>query len=237
MPETDAIFANLKHKDLKDHDGTVKRLSIDCKATVELGASSRRGKTRTQTKACDHDMGSGPKYIPCGILEEDTDTLHIIFGHSHKTSDFMVDNLQDWWNTLAPTEQQTLQLIQIKLDNGPENSGVRTQFLNRLVAFSDHIGTAIQLLYYPPYHSKYNPIERCWGIVEQHWNGTLLTDVDTLLGWASTMTWKGNHPVVTVTQKIYETGISLTKQAMKGIEKRLERHPQLPKWDILIHPI
>lgn len=149
----------------------------------------------------------------------------------------MVDNLQDWWNTLALTEQQTIEIIQIKLDNGPENSGVRTQFLNRLVTFSDHIGTPIQLLYYPPYHSKYNPIERCWGILEEHWNGTLLTDVDTLLGWASTMTWKGNHPVITLTQKIYETGISLTKKAMKGIEKQLERNPQLPKWDILIHPL
>lgn len=127
-------------------------------------------------------MGSGPKYIPCGIFDEDTDTLHITLGNSHKTSDFIVDNLQDWWNTMTSTEQKSIQIIQIKVDNGPENSGVRTQFLNRLVTFSDHIGTAIQLLYYPPYHSKYNPIERCWGILEQHWNGTLLTDVDTLLG-------------------------------------------------------
>ncbi|NRB09761.1 MAG: hypothetical protein HRU34_23665, partial [Richelia sp.] len=26
-------------------------------------------------------------------------------------------------------------------------------------------------LYYAPYHSKYNPIEGCWGILDQHWNG------------------------------------------------------------------
>ena len=180
-------------------------------------------------------MGCGPKYIPCGILDEDTDELHLTFGHSHKTSDFIVDNLQDWWNTIALTEQKNIQLIQIKVDNGSENSGVRTQFLNRLVAFSDHIGKSIQLLYYPPYHSKYNPIERCWGILEPHWNGTLLTDVETLLGWASTMTWKGIHPVVTLTEKIYEKGVSLTKKAMRGIEKRLERNPLLPKWDILIN--
>ncbi len=100
----------------------------------------------------------------------------------------MVDNLQNWWNTTAELEQEKIKLIQIKVDNGSENSGVRTQFLNRLVAFSDQIGKPIQLLYYPPYHSKYNPIERCWGILEQHWNGTLLTDVTTLLSWASSMT-------------------------------------------------
>lgn len=170
---------------------------MDCKATVELGDSSRNGKARTQTKACDHDMGNKAKYIPCGILDEDAGALHIAFGNSYKTSDFMVDNLQNWWNTMTKPEQKNIQMIQIKVDNGSENSGVRTQFLNRLVALSDQIGTSIQLLYYPPYHSKYNPIERCWGILEQHWNGTLLTDVTTLLSWASSMTWKGISPIVT----------------------------------------
>jgi transposase len=109
-------------------------------------------------------------------------------------------------------------------------------FLNRLLAFSEHIGKSIRLLYYPPYHSKNNPIERYWGILEQHWNRTLLTDVRTLMFWASSMTWKGISPVVTLTRKIYPKGIQLTKKAMRGMEKRLERNPLLPKWDILIHP-
>jgi hypothetical protein len=218
------------------HDGTVKRLSMDCKATVELGNSSRNGKTRTQTKACDHDMGYEAKYIPCGILDEDSGVLHIAFGNSYKTSDFMVDNLQNWWETLTKLEQKDIQMIQIKVDNGSENSGVRTQFLKRLVTFSDQIDTSIQLLYYPPYHSKYNPIERCWGIMEQHWNGTLLADVKTLLSWASSMTWKGISPIVTLVEKTYIKNISLTKKEMRCIEKRLERNPLLPKWDILIRP-
>ncbi len=209
-------------------------MSLDCKATIKLGESSRNGKSRTQTKASDHDMGDKTEYIPCGILDEDTGALHIAFGNSAKTSDFRVDNLQDWWKTMTQPEQQNIKLIQLKLDNGPENSGVRTQFLNRLVKFSEHIGKTIQLLYDPPYHSKYNPIERCWGILEQDWNGTLLTDVKTRLEWASSMTWKGIHPIVTLTEKIYAKGISLTKKAMRGVEKRLERNPLLPKWDILI---
>ncbi|MFO0817285.1 MAG: hypothetical protein U1A77_05055 [Pirellulales bacterium] len=37
-----------------------------------------------------------------------------------------------------------------------------------------------------PYHSKYNPVERCWSCLERHWNGTLLTDVNTALQWAQT---------------------------------------------------
>ncbi len=211
-------------------------MSIDAKATVNLGESSRGGKTRGDNRASDHDMGSKDTYTPFGIVDEDSGQLYLNFGSSYKTSDFVVDSLQQWWNTLPSQEQQATRLIQIKVDNGPENSGVRTQFLNRMVAFADLTKTSIQLLYYPPYHSKYNPIERCWGILEQHWNGTLLIDVETMVGWAQTMTWKGIHPIVNLSQTVYEKGISLSKQAMKPIEQRLERNPLLPKWDILIRP-
>ena len=57
-----------------------------------------------------------------------------------------------------------------------------------------------------------------------------------MLGWAKTMTWKGIHPVVNLNKKVYKKGVSLSKKAMKEIEKRLERNPLLPKWDILIRP-
>jgi hypothetical protein len=102
-------------------------------------------------------MGCEEKYIPCGIVDEDSGQLHITFGSSYKTSDFIVDTLEQWWDTLTPQEQQKCELIQLKVDNGPESSGVRTQFLKRMVEFSDAIAKPIQLLYYPPYHSKYNP--------------------------------------------------------------------------------
>lgn len=162
--------------------------------------------------------------------------MYIHFGSSYKTSDFIVDTLQAWWNELTPHQQKVTQLLQLKVDNGPESSGIRTQFLKRMVEFSDQIGKPIQLLYYPPYHSKYNPIERCWGILEQHWNGTQLSDVNTMLAWAQSMTWKGIHPVIKLNQETYSKGISLTKTAMREIESRLERNPELPKWDIFIRP-
>ena len=58
----------------------------------------------------------------------------------------------------------------IDLDNGPEIARSRTQFMKRLVEFSDRHSLTLELAYYPPSHSKYNPIERCWGILENHWN-------------------------------------------------------------------
>ncbi len=197
---------------------------------------SRGGLTRGDHKACDHDLGCQEKYTPGGIVDEDTGELRIMFGSSYKTSDFIVDALEARWAALDAQEQATTELVQIKMDNGPESSGIRTQFLYRMVQFADHIGKPVQLLYSPPYHSKYNPIERCWGIVELHWNGTKLINVETMLEWAKSMTWKGIHPVVELSRKVYHKGIALGKRAMRAVEKRLERHPELPKWDILIRP-
>ena len=201
-----------------------------------MGEYSRGGKTRGDNQAQDHDMGVKEKYIPCGIVDEDTGQLYLNFGSSYQTSDFIVDSLSQWWETLKRREKQQTDVIQIKVDNGPETSGIRTQFLKRIVDFADWTGKSIQLLYFPPYHSKYNPIERCWGILEQHWNGTLLRDVETMLAWGTSMTWKGLKPIVNLSQEIYQKGISLTKKEMKEIERRLERNPNLPKWDILIQP-
>ena len=214
----------------------VTRLSIDCKATVPIGDVSRGGRTRGDNQACDHDLGLHEKYTPCGIVDEDSGQLHITFGSSYKTSDFIVDALEAWWAALDASEQVAMTRLQIKTDNGPESSGRRTQFLQRMVAWCDAIGKPIQLLYYPPYHSKYNPIERCWGILEVHWNGTKLVDVKTMVAWAKSMTWKGIHPIVTLSRQVYQKGVSLSKRAMQAIEVRLERDSELPYWDILIRP-
>jgi hypothetical protein len=76
-----------------------------------------------------------------------------------------------------------------------------------------------------------------WGSLELRWNGTKLIDVETMLARAQSMTWKGLQPIIKLRQKVYEKGISLTKKAMRQIEKRPERNPLLPKWDIMIKPI
>jgi hypothetical protein len=161
IKETDAIFDKIK-KDRRGEDAEqVKRLSMDGKATVKIGAFSRGGRTRGEHKASAHDLGCKGKYLPWGIVDEDTAQLYVTFGSSFKTSDFIVDTLTAWWQGLSAMEQGTSDRVQIKMDNGAESSGVRTQFLHRRVQWVDTIGKPVHLLYYPPYHSKYNPIERC----------------------------------------------------------------------------
>ena len=75
----------------------MRRWSSDCKATVKIGPFSRGGVTRGDNQADDHDLGCKEKYIPCGIVDEDSAELTITFGSSYKTSDFIVDTMAAKW--------------------------------------------------------------------------------------------------------------------------------------------
>src|SRR5271157_4455725 len=124
----------------------------------------------------------------------------------------------------------------IYLDNGPKNSGRRTQFLKRMVQFADWSRLEIRLVYYPPYHSKYNPIERCWSALEKKWNGVLLNCLKVVLQCALRMTWKSRHPIVKRLHGEYPDGVRVAAKEMKEYEARLERSATLPKYDITIKP-
>ena len=102
--------------------------------------------------------------------------------------------------------------------------------------FSDRTRLTLELAYYPPYHSKYNRVERCWGILENHWNGALLNSIATTLAWAKSMTWRSVAPIVHLLDRVYETGVRLTKSAFRPIASRLERSTVLPKWSVVIQP-
>jgi hypothetical protein len=238
IKETDAIFANLnKINRASDERKDSLRISIDCKAKVDLCDSSRGGTSRCQKalQANDHDMGIKPKLSPFGILNMMTGLLTIVFGVSFETSDFIVDCVEQWWNDNENNYAYIKQLV-INLDNGPQNSSSRTQFMKRIVEFADKNNLEIVLAYYPPYHSKYNPIERTWGILENHWNATLLNSIGITLEWAKTMTWKGLHPVVNLIEDTYLKGVTVGKKLFKAISDRLDRHPLLSKYCVTIQP-
>ena len=167
IPETDAIFTHLREVHAQaQHDPATLRISIDTKAKVKIGAFSRGGRTRgpEPVQAADHDMHPDAVLTPAGILEIEANQLSVIFGNSRDTSDFVADCLEQWW-TNRHTRYPDVRRLLIDLDNGPEIASSRTQFMKRLVEFSDRHSLTLELAYYPPYHSKYNPIERCWGIL------------------------------------------------------------------------
>jgi Rhodopirellula transposase DDE domain len=238
VPQTDAIFDHLHQlNQAADADESVLRLSWDAKAPVLLGRFARGGLSRVVVKALDHDFASNaPKVTPFGIYLPQQGELYLYFTASKVTSDFMLDCLCDLWTTLRHRFPQVRTLI-INQDNGPENHTRRTQFMYRLTHFVDTFHIAVQLACYPPYHSKYNPVERVWGFLEKHWNGSLLDSLDTLLKFARSFRFRTQTPIVQLVTRLYATGVKLTHQQMALLECRFFRCPGLEKWFVLIPPL
>ena len=235
IAETDAIFEEVRRINAQaDEQPGVLRISLDTKATVKIGPFSRGGKSRCPEPACDHDFDPQTTLTPFGILLPKQAQSYLWFSATKVTADFMVDRIEEMWSKLDPAERP--HTLVINADNGPENNGRRTQWLHRLVEFSNDQGITIELAYYPPYHSKYNPVERLWGILENHWRGELLSSEEKTLGLARSMTYKGNRPRVRKITKAYKAGVALTKKAMRGIERRLQRKEGLEPWFITISP-
>ena len=175
------------------------------------------------------------KLVPGGILEPLSGQSFVFLGTHCKTSDFMADGLLLWWQHRGPHLQGLKQLV-INLDNGPECNGRRSQFLLRMTQFADLTGLCVRLVYYPPYHSKYNAIERYWAGLEKSWNGYLLNTVDTVVGRAGNFYWKGMRTIVSLVDTLYEKGVKICSREKKRLAQRLTRSTDLIWWDISIQP-
>jgi hypothetical protein len=193
-------------------------------------------KNRVPTQAADHDFKPTETLTPFGIFLPASNDLWLSFVRSKLTADAIVDCLEDWWQQVKARFPHIRRWV-INADNGPENHSRRTQFMARLVALAQREQLTIQLAYYPPYHSKYNPVERTFGWLEQHWQGSLLDSVETVIHFAKSLAFKGHHPTVSLVTRTYHTGVKLTQKAMRELEQNLRRAPGLEKWFVEIAPI
>jgi len=214
------------------------RISIDSKAKVKIGNLSRNGKSRSleAKQADDRDMVWTSTLVPFGILNLSTDKLSIYFGNSAETSDFIVDCLTRWWSEHKEYYHELEELL-INLDGGSATRSDRTQLIKRIVQLAKSIGIRIRLIYDPPYHSKYNPIERCWAALEKYWHGAILGSVETAIKWAANMKWKGVSPIVNLITTKYEKKITVSKQELKQYQTFWIPSQTLPKWDITVIPL
>jgi Rhodopirellula transposase DDE domain len=239
IPATDAIFDQVNQiKQAAEAADDVLRLSMDAQATGTMGPFARGGQNRVQVHAADHACAPEATVTPVGIFLPTMGELFVYGVMSQVTRAGLVDRLAEWWEIVRERCAHITTLV-LNLDHGPENHSRRTQFRQRLVAFVQPYHLTVRLVYYPPSHSKYKPIEGCWGILENHWKGTWLDSLDPVLQCARTMTWRGNPPVVALGTATYQTGVTLTKDTMETVESQLQRLPVLGKWfgDIVAPPL
>lgn len=151
---------------------------------------------------------------------------------SKPTSLDLVDCIEEFY--IEQYLKTNITKLSILLDNGPENSGVRTIFLKGLIEISKKYQITIELIYYPPYRSKYNPIERLWARLENIWNVFLLETKEKRLSFMKNLNWKGMKSVTKLKEVKYEKGLTVEMSEMKKLEdKYIFRKDGIKKWSII----
>lgn len=215
-------------------------LSIDTKKRELLGTFYRAGRllTRQALRAFDHDF---PSYadgvvIPHGLYDPRLNRGYLHLGTSHDTSAFACDCLADWWWRFGREQHPGATSLLLLCDGGGSNSANTYLFKADLQELVNTIGLEVRVAHYPPYASKYNPIEhRLFCHVTRACQGMLfqsLAVVKQLM--EKTRTRTGLRVVVDILEKVYETGRKVAEAVKKGL--RLIRDPVLPKWNYRILP-
>jgi len=214
-------IAKLRQEYLKSDNPIV---SIDAKKRELIGPLFRAGTaySKEEIASYDHDfphLATGVA-IPHGIFDLKKNTAHINIGTSRETSEFACDSLKKWWIEKGRIDYPVATSILMLMDGGGSNSSRRYVFKEGLQNLVNEIGVEIRIAHYPPYTSKWNPIEhRVFPHVTRAMQGVILNDhamVKQLIEKAQTQT--GLKVSASIMDKVYEIGKKATagfKESMK----------------------
>lgn len=237
VPETDAIFENVNETKqfISKSSSDVAVISVDDKNRKKIGNISDNGYSWFNRQALDHDTNFNCTVVPFGILDLKTNETFVYCNKGSSTANFKVDCIEQY--LINKKEIFDIKRLIIFLDNGPENSSRRTLWIKCLIDLAKKYNVSIELVYYPPYHSKYNPIERYWARLQLSWSGLIINTVDKLIETINKVNWKGVNTQATLVNKEYKKGISINKDELKILErKHVYREEGIEKWSLVITP-
>lgn len=239
VEETDDIFENVFSKldELQLSDEKIIGISIDDKVAKYVGKLSAGGSSWTEKEAYDHD--TNPDYIvkPFGIMDLKTKQVQVYCTTSNSTADFKVDCIEEYLIQKL-NKKSNINKLFIFLDNGPENSSRRKLWKYRIIELAVKYKIEIELVYYPPYHSKYNKIEHYWGVLQKHWNGLIIDSLDKLIGAINSCTWDKIPSCGILKTEVYEKGKVIDENILKDLENNhiVYANETIKKWSLIITP-
>lgn len=216
-------------------------ISLDTKKKENLGNFYRAGHLYTQKElhAYDHDFNEFAEgvIIPHGIYDLQRNIGYIHIGTSKDTSQFACDCLRSWWLEHGQSVYANASAILVLCDGGGSNGSRYYIFKEDLQKLADELGIEIRIAHYPPYCSKYNPIEhRLFPHVTRACQGVLFTSLNVVKQLIEkTTTRTGLKVFVKIIETIYQTGRKVAdnfKQTM-----RIVFDDFLPAWNYRAIPI
>lgn len=215
-------------------------MSMDSKKKEYIGNFYRDGQAYTQQTllAFDHDFNSFADgvIIPHGLYDVSRNAGYINLGISKDTSAFACDSLRNWWYNHGQQAYPQATSILLLCDGGGSNNARHYIFKSDLQQFVDEIGVEVRVAHYPPYTSKYNPIEhRLFPHVTRACQGVLFKSVELVKSlMEGTHTQQGLKVSVQIIDTLYQTGRKVTDEFKQNIPIRFDKH--LPQWNYCAIP-
>lgn len=208
-------------------------ISIDCKKKERLGSLYRQGKCYTQQpiQVYDHDydhLAQG-KVIPHGIYDMQRNEAYISIGSSHETAAFIADNLLWWWDKFGIHQYADARSVLLLCDAGGANSYRHHAFKKQMLLLAAKTGMDFIVCHYPPYSSKWNPIEhRVFPHLHRAMEGVVFSDYNLVKElMQKTKTDTGLQVVVRLNTKQYQIGIKTSKDEIDF--NRIQPHHAIPE--------
>lgn len=218
-------------------------LSVDTKKKEFLGGLYRDGKLYSQDgvplKRFDHDfphLAEG-KVVPHGIYDLQSNKGFVTIGTSAETPAFVAESIALWWNYRGRHDYPNADHVLLLMDAGGANAARSIQFKHEMLKLATRTGIGFRVAHYPPYCSKWNPIEhRFFPHVTRSIQGVYLGSAEVVRRCINerATTSTGLETRAYVLDKKFERGIKESMPLPEGLP--LEKHDILPQWNYTCHP-
>lgn len=193
--------------------------SIDTKKKELIGPFRRDGQVfcSKAPKTKDHDFPSfaDGKIVPWGIFDIKRNAGYMSFGTNHDTAEFACDNIRHHWNSSLKYIYPSAKCIMLLCDGGGSNSSSSKLFKQKLIELSIDLKVDIIVAHYPPYTSKWNPIEhRLFSQITRVWKGVFFNSIEQACELAGETRTKKGLCVLTSINKNYTVLLQKLKTTM-----------------------
>jgi hypothetical protein len=218
-------------------------ISVDTKKKELIGNFSNGGRewqpSGEPVEVNDHDfpdraLGEFAKAIPYGVFDVANNQGWVNVGDSADTSEFAVESIRRWWNTLGKHRFGDATRLLVTADAGGSNGYRVRAWKKHLATFAAETGLTITVVHYPPGTSKWNKIEhRLFSFITKNWRGRPLVDMATIVQLiAGTTTETGLTVHATYDQNWYAKGVKITNTELAALH--IHPHQWHGQWNYTI---
>ena len=242
VPQRNEQFEKIAHLKARFLDAGLPVLSIDTKKKELLGNFHRKGQyyDRAVRKVNDHDFKTFAtgQVIPHGIYDLADNRGYLSLGTSKDTSEFVCDNLEAFWCSDLQWKYPTADWMLLLCDGGGSNNSRHYIVKQDFFTLAQRLDLNILIAHYPPYCSKWNPIEhRFFCHLHRAWEGTIFHNLQIVKELAQmTSTKTGLGIKVRINQKQYQTKRTVNYHFREKIEQFVSFDQELPKWNYFMQP-